>query len=196
MGRKRGLSGEDVMVAARALADERGINAMSLTSVAERLDIATPSLYNHVGGLAELRRLLALEGARELDQRIAATTAQHRGTDALRSVAVAYRAFAKEHPGLYEALLPAPGPDDDELASAMAQPVARLAGVLHAMGADQSQAVHLIRALRSTLHGFVTLERDSGFGLPVNVDESFDTAVGIVLDGIVVHIEGRRGRAE
>lgn len=196
MGRKRGLSGDDVVDAAKRLADERGVNAMSLTAVAERLGIATPSLYNHVGGLAELRRLLALEGARELGQRITAATAQHRGADALRSVALAYRAFAKEHPGLHEALLPAPGPEEDvELASAMAQPVAQLAAVLQDMGADESQTVHLIRALRSTLHGFATLERDSGFGLPVNVDESFDTAVGIVLDGILDHIEGRTSSA-
>lgn len=191
MGRKRGLSGVDVLDAARHLADERGIDAMSLTAVAKRLGLATPSLYNHVGGLAELRRLLALDGARELGQRIATATAQHRGPDALRSVAVAYRDFAKEHPGLYEALLPAPRPDeDDELATAMAQPALLLAAVLQDMGADQSQTVHLIRALRSILHGFVTLERDSGFGLPVNIDESFDTAAGIVLDGIVDHIEG------
>ena len=195
MGRKRGLSVDDVVDAARVLADERGLNAMSLTAVADRVGVATPSLYNHVGGLAELRRLLALEAARELGQRFATAAAQQRGADALRAVAVAYRAFAREHPGLYEALLPAPGPgEDDELAAAMAQPVALLADVLQDLGAESSQAVHLIRALRSTLHGFVTLERDSGFGIPVDVDESFDTAVDIVIDGILDHINGTAPR--
>lgn len=195
MGRKRGLSVDDVVDAARVLADERGLNAMSLTAVADRVGVATPSLYNHVGGLAELRRLLALEAARELGQRFATAAAQQRGADALRAVAVAYRAFAREHPGLYEALLPAPGPgEDDELAAAMAQPVALLADVLQDLGAESSQAVHLIRALRSTLHGFVTLERDYGFGIPVDVDESFDTAVDIVIDGILDHINGTAPR--
>ena len=38
-------------------------------------------------------------------------------------------------------------------------------------------AIDATRALRSTLHGFVTLEAAGGFGLPVDVDRSFDRLV-------------------
>jgi hypothetical protein len=38
-------------------------------------------------------------------------------------------------------------------------------------------AVDAIRALRAALHGFVTLEAGGGFGLPVDVDRSFDRLV-------------------
>ena len=37
--------------------------------------------------------------------------------------------------------------------------------------------VPAVRALRSLLHGFVTLERDGGFGMPDDVDASFDAAI-------------------
>ena len=38
-------------------------------------------------------------------------------------------------------------------------------------------AVDAIRALGAALHGFVTLEAGGGFGLPVDVDRSFDRLV-------------------
>lgn len=66
----------------------------------------------------------------------------------------------------------------------MAAPVVVLGELLRDLGAEPDQAVHLIRALRSTLHGFVTLERDSGFGLPTDVDESWRTTVDLMVRGI------------
>lgn len=42
----------------------------------------------------------------------------------------------------------------------------------------------LVRTLRATLHGFVTLEQAGGFALPDDIDASFHTAVDIVITGI------------
>jgi len=39
-------------------------------------------------------------------------------------------------------------------------------------------AVDATRALRAALHGFVTLEATGGFGLPVDIDRSFERVVG------------------
>jgi hypothetical protein len=58
--------------------------------------------------------------------------------------------------------------------------------VLRAWGLDGDEAVHATRVLRAALHGFVTLEADGGFGLPTDVDESFQRMVGAlvrVMDG-------------
>jgi hypothetical protein len=38
--------------------------------------------------------------------------------------------------------------------------------------------------MRSMLHGFVDLERKGGFGMPVDLDESFDRAVSLLIDRI------------
>ena len=35
------------------------------------------------------------------------------------------------------------------------------------------EAIHAARSVRSALHGFVTLELDAGFGIPLDLDESF-----------------------
>ena len=42
-------------------------------------------------------------------------------------------------------------------------------------------AIDAARALRSMLHGFITLEAAGGFGLPVDIDRSF----GRLVDGLV-----------
>ena len=42
---------------------------------------------------------------------------------------------------------------------------------------DGSDAVDATRTLRASLHGFVALEASDGFGLPQDVDRSFDRLV-------------------
>ena len=65
-----------------------------------------------------------------------------------------------------------------------------LAAVLTALGLPQHDVVPLIRTLRSGLHGFVSLEASGGFGLPRDVDESFETLIDVLVAGVLA----RRGR--
>jgi AcrR family transcriptional regulator len=182
MGRKAGISPADVIEAAAAIADRDGLAAATLTSVAQHLGIRTPSLYNHIDGLSGLRRLLALRAATMLSEAFTAAADGLDGPAKLRAIAVAYRTFALRHPGLYASLLPAPRPgEDDELYRAMAAPALMVADTLTEAGADHDTAIHLTRALRSLLHGFVHLESHGGFGMPVDIDASFDTALTMVM---------------
>lgn len=183
MGRKAGITTTDVTREAAAIADRDGLAAATLTAVADRLSIRTPSLYNHVDGLAGLRRLLALHAATSLAEAFDAAADGRAGADRLRAIAVAYRTFALRHPGLYEALLPAPRPgEDDELYEAMAAPAMVVADALVELGAPPHVAVHLTRVLRSMLHGFVHLEAHGGFGMPLDIDASFDLALDLAVD--------------
>jgi AcrR family transcriptional regulator len=187
MGRKAGITLPDVVDAAAAIADRDGIEAASLSAVAARLGIKTPSLYNHVQGLGGLRRELALEATAELTAAFEEAARHHVGADRIRSIAHAYRRFARTHPGLYAALLPAPKPvEDEELYAAMAAPVqivvAAIADVV--VETDSDTTIQVIRALRAMLHGFVDLEANNGFGMPVDIDESFDAAVDLVVAAI------------
>ena len=187
MGRKAGITSDDIVEAAAVIADRDGLEAASLTAVAEDLGIKTPSLYNHVNGAAGLRRLLAMRGSQLLLEEFQEATYGLEGSDALRAIAAADRRFALEHPGLYDSFLPAPKPgEDDELYNALAEPVFLVAHILLDMGIPRDQAVHLIRALRALLHGFLDLEKTRGFGLPVDVDESFEAAVELIVRGVEV----------
>jgi hypothetical protein len=92
-------------------------------------------------------------------------------------MAHAYRLWALEHPGRYAAAqrAPASGDTDDELASGNVVRV--VADVMAGYELRDDDAVDAIRALRAALHGFVILEMDGGFGLPVDIDRSFDRLV-------------------
>lgn len=193
MGRKAGVELDDVIDVAVSIADRDGLDAATLSAVARELGIKTPSLYNHVAGVDGLRRQLAFRGSRMLLDQFQAAIGHRTGAEALREVARVDRHFATEHPGLYDSFLPAPRPEEDpELYEAMAEPVFAIAGVLADMGIPQEDAVHLIRAMRAMLHGFLDLEAKDGFGMPVGIDASFDAAVELMIAGIEQSAEGAR----
>jgi AcrR family transcriptional regulator len=176
---------EDVGVAAVRIADRDGLEAMTLTAVAAELGIKTPSLYNHIEGLDGLKRLVAIEGSRVLLGEFESASAGLEGVEALRAIADADRRFAIAHPGMYDSFLPAPTEDEDpDLYNEMAAPVFHVAHILLGMGIPPAEAIHLIRALRALLHGFLDLEAQRGFGTPVDIDASFEASIEMVLAGI------------
>jgi hypothetical protein len=105
--------------------------------------------------------------------------------EALRAIAHAYRRFAAAHPGLYEAAQRAVRPgEDDELYAALAQAALPAIEALAQAGVADGVRVHLTRAFRSALHGFVVLERVGGFGRPEDVNESFERLVELLVTGV------------
>jgi hypothetical protein len=46
--------------------------------------------------------------------------------------------------------------------------------VLASYGLRGEEALHATRGFRSVVHGFATLEAAGGFGIPPDLDESFD----------------------
>jgi AcrR family transcriptional regulator len=183
-GLKAGLDSRAVVLAAAHIADEQGLDAVTLAAVAERLDVKVPSLYSHVEGLAGLRRDLALEGTRRLGGALARAAIGRSGDEAVRAMAGAYRAFVKEHPGLYAATVRAPDPGDRELQEAAAQIVDVVLQVVSVYGLHEDEALHAVRGLRSLAHGFATLEAAGGFGLPLDLDASFSRLVEAYIRGL------------
>jgi AcrR family transcriptional regulator len=185
MGKKLGLTLDDVIQAATEIADEAGVESLNLAAVAERLGVRSPSLYHHVQGLDGLRRELAKRGAQGLMQAFASAASGLRGKKALLALGRSYRAFARKHPGLLGAMLPAPRVHDDaELYQALAAPVAEVVRALSDLGIAGDDAIHVVRSLRAYLHGFVELERRGGFGMPQKLETSFERGLRVFVDGI------------
>jgi AcrR family transcriptional regulator len=183
---RQGLDRARVVEAAARLADAEGLAALTLARVAADLGVRTPSLYNHVGGLEDLRGGVAVLGLRELTDTLRRAAVGRSGADGLHALAAAYRAYAGDHPGRYAAgavAAPAAG-DDDEHAAEAAEAVAVISAVLSAWDQGAEDAVHAERAVRSALHGFVALEAGGGFGLDVDVDESYRRLVAGLAAGL------------
>lgn len=166
---RAGLSPELVAAQAARIADEVGFDHLTLARVAERFGVAVPSLYKHVPGLPALRRAVSMLAIRELAEALA--PAQERdGRDGLRSLAAAYRGYAKAHPGRYAATLRAPSAEDVEGRAATRAVLDVVFSVLAGYGLTGPDAVDATRALRAGLHGFLALEAVGGFGMPQDVD--------------------------
>jgi AcrR family transcriptional regulator len=171
--------------AAAALADERGgVDTFTLAELAAHLNIRVPSLYNHVAGLPGLQRDLALLGLRELTARMRRAAIGKAGDEAISAIADDYRAFAHAHPGLYAATQRATDPNDAEFVAAGQEVLDVLLLVLTAYHLQEEDALHVVRGLRSIVHGFVMLEVTGGFGLPLDRDESFRRLVRMFIDGL------------
>ena len=176
---RAGLDAEAVVAAAAGLADADGLEALTLARLARRLGVRAPSLYAHVDGLPDLRRRLAARGVRELTAALQEAAAGRAGGDALTAVAAVYRAYARAHPGTYAALQRAPLLDEPA-----AQLVGVVVAILRGYGLADEDAVHATRIVRAALHGFVSLEAEEGFRIPLELDETFARLVAVLDRGL------------
>lgn len=186
---RAGLSRDEVVHLALRLVDEggpTGFHELSLARVASAAGVATPSLYKHIASLSRLKQEVALVSTRHLADVCTAASIGRSEADALRSLAVAMRDFARAHPGRYAAVQVGPDPDDPaqaELRAEASRVVGVIAAVLQGFGLPESRAIDAVRAARSALHGFVSIELAGGFRLPENLDRSFDLLVDLLVEG-------------
>jgi AcrR family transcriptional regulator len=181
---RMGLDAARVVDVAATLADADGLAAVTLARVAGELGVRAPSLYNHVDGRDALLRSVALRGVRELGDALRAAAVGRAGPDALVAAARAYRAYALAHPGRYAATVAAPTGDDPEYEAAVGETVDVLLAVLRAWELEGDDVVHAARAVRSAVHGFVALEAAGGFGIPIDLDASFEWLVATIAAGL------------
>lgn len=183
MATRVGLDHAAVVRAAAALADEVGLEGLTLATLAEHLGVRAPTLYHYVDGLAGLRRELTLLALHELAARLGRAVMGKAGDDAILALAQEYRAFVKERPGLYAATVRA-HPGDAEIEIAGGEVVDIVVRALAAYQLQGDDAIHMVRVLRSVLHGFATLESAGGFGMPLAVDETFRRLMETLLLGL------------
>jgi AcrR family transcriptional regulator len=183
MTSRAGLTREAVVAAAAAIADREGIEALTLARLARELKIKPPSLFNHVRGMPALRRELRLLALREMCEALTTATVGKSRAEGVRALAAAYRGFVRQHPGIYTETLAAA--EDDPEVNAVAD---RILGVCRAVMSGYAlkprDAIHALRAMRAIGHGFATLEAAHGFGIPVNIDDSYAWLVDNFIAGL------------
>ncbi|MFD7023571.1 TetR/AcrR family transcriptional regulator [Promicromonospora sukumoe] len=156
------LTPGSVIAEAAALADESGLDTVTLSAVARRLGVATPSLYSHVRDHAALLDGVHALALGDLAARVAEAVAGRSGRPALEGLAEAHRSFAREAPGRWQALQRRAGPA--VVASDAARSVVALTdAVLRGYDIPPGERVHVTRLLGSTINGFLALERTGSF---------------------------------
>ncbi|TQR99609.1 TetR/AcrR family transcriptional regulator [Paenibacillus ottowii] len=194
MSPRNGLKLQDILAAAEDIANERGMGDVTLTTLAQKLHIRPPSLYNHVNGLNGLRQVLALHSLGKLEEALMSAAVGRAGEDALTAMGSAYMQYARERPGLYEAMLYATDRNDIELRHAADRVAELVITVLSSgYGFNEADCIHAARGFRSLLHGFASLEPKGGFGLPVDVDQSIEVMMDTFCAGLRVLQQKREG---
>ncbi|MEU0542707.1 TetR/AcrR family transcriptional regulator [Nocardia sp. NPDC005978] len=173
MSPRAGLTADRITAAAAELADEIGFDNVTLAAVAKRFGVRDPSLYAHVRNLKDLRVRVALAAAAEMADRIGAAVAGRAGRDALVAFADAYRDYALEHPGRYAATQGPMDLADVADAPGYVRNVELTAAMLRGYDLDGDAFIDAGRLLRSTFHGYATLELGGGFNHSREPDASW-----------------------
>ncbi|OKL35684.1 TetR/AcrR family transcriptional regulator [Domibacillus mangrovi] len=186
MAPRAGIDVDTVLQKAVEIIDRDGYEDLSIGKLAKALSIRPPSLYNHIGGLSELKQRLAVLGCGKLYEQMIRAAVGLSGDDAVYALSLAYVYFARQHRGLYEATFRAPYLHAPDLKEAQEKVVQIVVQVLAVYELDEETTLHMVRGLRSMLHGFTSIEQTGGFGLPLNLDESFHMMIKTFLKGLPI----------
>lgn len=159
---RAGLTQARLVQAAAELADEVGFEQVTVSALAKRFDVKTASLYWHLEGSHDLKTRIALLGLEEMADRATSAIAGRSGREALAALGDAYRDYAREHPGRYDAAQMRLDPQT-AAASAGVRHAQLARAILRAYDLDEPDQTHAVRLLGSVFNGYVSLERGGGF---------------------------------
>lgn len=189
---RAGLDKNIIVGCAAQMANEIGLENVTLKLIAKEFGVQTPSLYNHIKSLDDLKKQLMIYGWKQLEQEILQGVFGVSGYDALREICNIFYAYATENPGVFNAMLWYNKFEDDETQEATDGMFSAIIKVMTNMHISQENANHLIRTFRSFLEGFALLVNNGAFGNPISIKESFDLSVDVLLAGMKAFIESEK----
>ncbi|OBA04606.1 transcriptional regulator [Bacillus subtilis] len=186
MSPRIGLSQKMIIDAAAEIADQEGLNSVTLAALSKKMNVRPPSLYNHINGLQAIRTELAVSGLTRLYEQMAVSVTEQKEDAAMLSLAHAYVDFAVENPGYYEASLLKV---QDERAEIVSEEIVRLVSKLLIENgyASDKTAIHATRGLRSLLHGFTALIAKEAFEREEDISESLSYSIRTFLSGLIIN---------
>ncbi len=181
----KGISKEIIIMTAISLIEEKNHPFVTLGEVARRLEIKTPSLYNHIEGLEQLNREIIIYSANVLSDTENKYIKGKTGEDALYGIFYAYKEFMKNHEGLYRVIMNISKLEITEAARAADIISKPLFTVLDSFGLGVEESVHYSRIIRSIINGFL-VQKKAGFFTKSEIclDKSYDKAIKMVISSI------------
>ena len=151
-----------VLSEALALANNEGLEAVTVSSVARKLGVRPASLYSHVRDRDSHFVGIHKLALNELAERVSHDVAGRASTEALIALADAHRSLASEQPGTWAILQQAAPPE--VVRSPEAERIATfILAVLRGYPLPESDLVHGVRFVSATINGFLTLSHIDAF---------------------------------
>jgi len=176
------LDQDTVLAVAEQLVAERGWDALTMTALADELEVRPPSLYRHVDSLDALRNALRLRTVVELGDAVRAAVMGRSGVEGLHALTDAYRDYARAHPVRYLAQALLPG---DAASREAGRRVGEAAyAVLASLGLSADELPVATAQLAALVHGFVTLELQQTIDWMIDPDAAYHGLVELFAEGL------------
>lgn len=154
MGRPARIERGEVLAAGLAIADDHGLDALTMAAVAERLKVTPMALYRHVANKADL-----LDGIVELIlTEFSPPTSDLPWDERLSSFADSIRASARRHPAVFPLLLQRPA-----TTSRARQVRSSVYSALRDAGVSDERVAQTERLISTAILGFAVSEAAGRF---------------------------------
>lgn len=181
---KGNIDKESIINKAVELVNSVGIDKVTLKMLAENLGIKSPSLYNHIDGVDDLKMQLMMYGWKQAEERITQAVIGLSGFDAIRAMCYAFYDYVIENPGVFIVMLWYNKFESGEMEKATAQLLAIIFKITNSLNIPEDYCFHLIRTFRSFLEGYFLLVNNGSFGHSLPLSDSFEISIEILIAGI------------
>ena len=158
--------------------------------MAKKLKIKSPSLYNRISNLEDLKNKISLYAWKQLEEKMFLSIIEESGYEAIKSMAYAFYDYATENKGIFEAMLWYNKYMIEEGNQVTHNTFDILFKILSKQNLSDETINHFIRTLRVFLEGYVLLVNHQAFGHPLSIQKSFDFSLNILING-VKNMEGK-----
>jgi AcrR family transcriptional regulator len=173
------LTRELVVETAEALVDLRGWNQLTMTALATKLGVRGPSLYSHVENVETLLADVQVRALSALSARLQRAAMGKVADSCMRFLSDELRAYATEHPGLYD-LAMSEAIDGDRMQMAGEPAAAALTAAIESFGIADPPLETLLTCF-ATLHGVIVLDRTRLFRGVAEIGDLYDQATDLVI---------------
>ena len=181
---RMGLDKNAVISRAAQLANDIGLDNITLKALANNLNIQPPSLYYHIGGLDDLKKELMIYGWLQMEDQILEAVAGISGYDAIEVICREFVKYATENPGVFNAMLWYNKFENDKTNNATKKLFSVVFKVFSSLNISQEDSDHLMRTFRSFLEGFALLVNHNAFGNPISINDSLDLSLKVLMAGM------------
>lgn len=181
---RMGLDKNAIIYRAAQLANDVGLENITLKALANDLNIQPPSLYNHIGGLEDLKKELMFYGWHQVEEQIIGAVAGISGYDAIEIICRTFLEYTTTNPGIFNAMLWYNKFENDESQNATTKIFSVAFKILSSLNISQENSEHLIRTFRSFLEGFALLVNHNAFGNPISINDSFELSLKVLIAGL------------
>ncbi|MCI6014641.1 MAG: hypothetical protein MRZ09_06625 [Coprobacillus sp.] len=181
---KNMISEESIIETSALIANKIGLENLSLKIIADELNVKSPSLYNHISSLDDVKNKLMVYGWKQLENKMIDSAVGVTGYEALNNMSNVFYDYAINNTGVFMAMLWYNKYDSIEKDNATKRLFNILFKIMKTLNISDDNINHIIRTLRGFLEGFCLLVNNNAFGNPISIKESFDLSLKIIINGI------------